>query len=131
MTFNVTSNAIAANENIHIDPDARYPYPETENWQKAIGAHHIWSSSDITVTRLEGGRLMASANVTLTAEDRYNFNPGQDDIATKVPDSERGVLEESGLAHQFDQSGTAAFTTQWIIGEPGTSDPLASEETAR
>lgn len=131
VTFNVTSDAIAVNDNVAINPDARFPYPQTENWQKAIGAHHVWSDSEVTVTRLEDGRLLATAEVTIHAEDRYNFNPGQADIATKVPDSERGVLEESGLAHQFDQSGTAEFTTQWIIGEPGTPNPLATEGASR
>lgn len=131
VTFNVTSDAIAVNEDVEINPDARFPYPKTENWQKAIGAHHVWSSSEVTVTRLEDGRLLATAEVTLHAEDRYNFNPGQKDIATKAPDSERGVLEESGLAHQFDQSGTAEYATQWIIGEPGTPNPYGSEGITR
>jgi len=118
VTFTVSGDPIAVNENVDTNPDARYPYPESENWQKAIGAHHIYSTSEVTVTRQEDGTLLASADITVDFEDRYNFNPGQADIATQVPDSERGVLEESGLAQQFDQVGQAELSTQWIIGSP-------------
>ena len=29
--------------------DTRYPYPATENWQKAIGAHTLWVEAAVTV----------------------------------------------------------------------------------
>lgn len=98
-------------------------YPATEDWQKAIGGHTQWSSATVTVTRQKDGSLKAEADVTLRAEDRYNFNPGQKDIATGAPDAKRGVLEESGLAHQYTQRGEAKFSTSWTIGAPGAAGP--------
>lgn len=100
-----------------------FGYPATEDWQKAIGGHSFWTDSEVTLTRLEDGRLQAEATITVTGEDRYNFNPGQADIATGTPDAERGRLEEAGLAHQYTQTGTATLTTSWIVGEPGQEVP--------
>lgn len=99
-------------------------YPETEDWQKAIGGHTQWSSAKVTVTRQQGGSLKATADVTLRAEDRYNFNPGQADIKTGAKDSERGVLEQSGLAQQYTQTGEAKYSTSWTIGKPGAASPV-------
>ena len=96
------------------------PYPETEDWQKAIGGHSVWSNSEITLTRQPDGTILATAEITLEAEDRYNFNPGQHDIETDAPDAVRGVLEECGLAHQFTQTGSTEFETSWTIGTPTT-----------
>lgn len=117
--FEMRSDAISVSST---DPNADYPYPRTEDWQKAIGGHAIWTGSEVTVTRLEDGRLLAEASITLHAEDRYNFNPDQQDIATGAPDALRGRLEQVGLAHQFTQTGTSELTTSWIIGDPGTTD---------
>lgn len=105
------------------DPNSA-SYPKTEDWQKAIGGHTQWSSASVVVTRQKDGSLMAQADVTLRAEDRYNFNPGQKDIKTGVPDAQRGVLEQAGLAHQFTQRGQAAYSTSWTIGAPGAAGPL-------
>jgi hypothetical protein len=99
------------------------PYPATEDWQKAIGGHSAWSNSEITLTRQDDGTIAARAVITLEAEDRYNFNPGQNDIATGAPDQLRGVLEESGLAQQFTQTGRSTFESTWTIGTPTPSAP--------
>lgn len=115
ITFQMRSDAFT------VGGSSRFPYPDTEDWQKAIGGHSAWTSSEVTVTRQEDGSLMAVADVTIHAEDRYNFNPGQADIATGAPDSERGVLEETGLAQQYTQTGEAEFQTAWIIGAPATT----------
>jgi hypothetical protein len=34
-------------------------------------------------------------------EDMYNFNPGQSDIATGIPDSDNGRFEVTGLGRQY------------------------------
>ncbi len=39
-------------------------------------------------------------------EEMYNFNPGQNDIATGVPDAVFGRLQVVGLGHEFRQIGT-------------------------
>lgn len=108
-----------------------FRYPASEDWQKAIGGHSFWSSADITVTRNADGTLDAKATVTIEAEDRYNFNPGQKDIATNVPDSERGVLEQTGLAHQFTQTGKASYVTEWTVGASQSPNVEAEEVSGR
>lgn len=118
ITFDITSGAIT------VGGSNAYPYPDTENWQKAIGGHPIWNSATVTVTPPSeaGGRPQFSMDYTLHAEDRYNFNPGQADIATGVPDATRGKLEQTGLAHQYTQYATLEREVSWTQGDiPGTT----------
>ncbi|HMG57561.1 MAG TPA: DUF4157 domain-containing protein [Kofleriaceae bacterium] len=113
--------------------DARYPYPATENWQKALGAHTIWieAAVTVTVTQLrdagseplpggvpapgEGSSSDAGpptfsrhfhVEMTIHAEDMYNFNPGNVDIATGTPDAANGRFEVTGLGHEYMNRGT-------------------------
>lgn len=89
---------------ITVGGDNRYPYPATENWQKAIGGHSVWIEADVSVEVDEAsGTRTFSINMTLHAEDRYNFNPSQQDIATGIPDSDNGRFEITGLGHEFMQ----------------------------
>jgi hypothetical protein len=113
ITFNITSGAIT------VGGSDAYPYPATENWQKAIGGHPIWNSATVTVTppTEAGGRPQFSMKYTLHAEDRYNFNPGQADIATGAPDATRGKLEQTGLAHQYTQYATLNRDVSWTQGD--------------
>lgn len=113
VTFNVTSGTVT------VGGSEEYPYPATENWQKAIGGHPIWNSATVTVTppTEAGGKPQFSMEYTLHAEDRYNFNPGQQDIATGVPDATRGKLEQTGLAHQYTQYSTLDRNVSWSQGD--------------
>jgi hypothetical protein len=98
--------------------DARYPYPATENWQKAIGAHTIWIEATVTVTvrapegtppdscPANGYERVFHVEMTIHAEDMYNFNPGAADIATGTPDSANGRFEITGLGHEYLNRGT-------------------------
>lgn len=79
----------------------RYPYPATENWQKAIGGHVIWAHAKVTVVTEPSLKRTFEARLTLEAEDMYNFNPSAKDIATGIPDSENGRFEITRLAHEF------------------------------
>lgn len=111
-TFEFTGTAIACQ-----GKGTDFPYPATENWQKAIGAHHIWLSGKVDVSQGRDGwefRLQ----LKIHAEDRYNFNPGAKDIKTGIGDAVNGRLECSGLGTQFDQSGELALTVSWPIGQP-------------
>ena len=54
---------------------------------------------------------------TITAKDRWNFNAGAGDIATKAKDDENGRFEELGWARSFDTSGTVTRTYTWKVGE--------------
>ncbi len=111
VTFDVTGGTIT------VGASERFPYPETEDWQKAIGGHPIWTSGTVTVTpSTSGGDPTFSMDMTLHAEDRYNFNPGQADIATGVPDATRGKLEQTGLAHQYTQYATLEREVTWTQG---------------
>lgn len=129
ITFNVTGGVIT------VGGDSRFPYPDTENWQKAIGGHSIWNSASVTVTppTEPGGEPTFSMDYTLHAEDRYNFNPGQNDIATGDPDEDRGLtLERTGLAHQYMQYSTAEREVTWTQGDiQGSTDVSNPEDSGR
>jgi len=92
-----------------------FPYPETENWQKAIGGHVIWLSGDAKVVE-KTGRMWLRLNMVLHAEDRYNFNPGAQDIVTGIPDSDNGIFEITGLAKQYTQTAELRRIVEWQYG---------------
>jgi hypothetical protein len=119
ITFEMTSNAVG------VGSSPGYRYPETENWQKAIGAHQIWLSANVTVTPGEDGQPTFSMDMTLHGEDRYNFNPGAADITTGTLDAENGVFEETGLAHQYMHYGQLQRHVAWS----GTPDPATTTIT--
>ncbi len=102
----------------------KFPYPTTENWQKAIGGHQIWMSATVSVK--PGDSPSFSMRMTLHAEDRYNFNPGAEDIATGTPDAANGRFELTGLAHQYMNYATLERDVTWTGGKPeaGTSKPV-------
>lgn len=81
--------------------------PTTENWQKALGGHRIWSTG--TVTYDETACLL-SAEITTEMEDFYNFNKGQVDIATGLPDNDNGRMEVLGWAKSFFSRGSVTTT---------------------
>lgn len=131
VTFEVTSGAIGVGST---EENAPFPYPATENWQKAIGGHSIWNSATVTVTppTEPGGEPQFSMDYTLHAEDRYNFNPDQEDIATGQPDAIRGLqLEQTGLAHQYMQYGTAERDVTWTRGDITTTTSTANPNEGR
>jgi hypothetical protein len=85
----------------------RYPYPATENWQKAIGAHSLWITADVTVTADPArGRRRFQVAMVVHMEDMYNFNPGNDDIETGIADEANGRFELTGLGHEFLNEGS-------------------------
>lgn len=97
--FEITSSAIT------VGGETGFPYPATENWQKAIGGHPIWISAVVHVYQDAGFREY-EMEFTLHMEDRYNFNPGQADIESGAPDSWNGQLSCTGLAHQYTNYAT-------------------------
>lgn len=88
-------------------------YPSTENWQKAIGAHQIWISADVTMDA-DGNIHMTS---TVHEMDRYNFNKGMQDIASGASDNENGRFETLGWAKSFNTVGEAKFDSTWEQGK--------------
>lgn len=129
--FQITSNPYSAGGNDKLNPDtARFPYPTTENWQKAIGAYKFWTSSDVHVEMGADGKRHYRMEVTLHAEDRYNFNPGAADIATGVADSANGRFEITGLAKQYMNYGESKRVVEWVEGD-GTSPTLSEPDVSR
>ncbi len=110
-SFQVTGTAIPCGSD---DPDlaALFPYPVTENWQKAIGAHSIWLSGSVSFT-MTGPERNFFAQITFHAEDRYNFNPDNKDINTGIPDDANGRFETSGLAQQYMNYSTLVRVVRW------------------
>jgi hypothetical protein len=93
--------------------NSQYPYPASENWQKAIGAHTVWISGRIDGKAAAGGQLDYDMTFTIHMEDMYNFNPGAKDIATGIPDSENGIFEVTGLAKQYMNIATMKRGVEW------------------
>ena len=94
---------------------SHFPYPATENWQKAIGAHAIWLSGsvDIITNAHDARGPLFKCQMTLHAEDRYNFNPGDQDIATSAKDEENGRFEQTRLAFGFDHFSELSRYLEW------------------
>ncbi|MCY1034599.1 hypothetical protein OV207_24315 [Corallococcus sp. BB11-1] len=114
VTFQITGSQIG------VGSSEQFPYPETENWQKAIGGHSTWNSATVTVYPPEqpGGKPRFEMDMTLHAEDRYNFNPGQADIATGAPDADNGRFERTGLGHQYTNYSQLQRHVTWTQGSP-------------
>ncbi|MBM7776471.1 uncharacterized protein YukE [Actinokineospora baliensis] len=97
-------------------PSGAQQYPETQNWQKAVGGYQIWSHGNVKV---EGNKV--TMVVTVEGQDRYNFNRGQADIATGASDNGNGRFTEIGWAKPFDTHGSMTKTVTWELGNPPTS----------
>ncbi|MDX2019444.1 MAG: hypothetical protein SF187_04335 [Deltaproteobacteria bacterium] len=115
--FPVTGNAIPCGAPAGKYPylSAMFPYPSTENWQKAIGAHQIWISGEVKAHKApnSNGEVLFEAIMILHAEDRYNFNVSDADIATGLPDSDNGRFERVGWGHQYDHFSTLQRYLKW------------------
>jgi hypothetical protein len=125
--FEMTGSAIAVGSK-----DPLFPYPATENWQKALGAHILWISAEVNVKPVGSGRNY-SMRMSLHAEDRYNFNPGAKDIATGIPDSENGVFEVTGLARQYMNYAVLIRQIEWqeaTLSAKSVSRPYDVREAA-
>jgi hypothetical protein len=83
----------------------RLPYPGTENWQKTIGGFIAWIEAHVRMENDQQSRRFI-VEMTLHAEDRYNFNPNNIDIGTGTPDEENGRFELCGLGKEFMNYGT-------------------------
>lgn len=101
-------------------------YPETENWQKTIGGYQQWSSANVQVK--DG---MVTMEITVHAEDHYNFNKGQDDIASGAPDDENGRFQAIGWAKGFDSYGSVTRTVTWPVGSPPPHYIVEPKESER
>ena len=102
--FSFTGPAIRCDQKPTDAPynSTHFPYPATENWQKAIGAHDIWLSATVQVQanhRNENPQFIM--DFTLYAEDQYNFNSESTDIATGALDDDNGRFVVVGFAKGY------------------------------
>lgn len=112
-------------EPVDVGQSALYHYPQTENWQKTIGAHKIYVSAHVRVTVDKAAdKRHFEIDLTVHMEDRYNFNPGGKDMKTKIPDSDNGRFQVTGLAKEFDVTGTAHIQIQDTM--PLSSSPQSN-----
>ena len=118
VTFQITSGGISVSES-----NDRFPYPDSENW----------NSATVTVTppTTPGGEPTFSMDMTVHAEDRYNFNPGQADIETGIPDSDNGRFEQTGLGQQYTQTGTVQRQVSWSQGDIENSTSTNPNQSGR
>lgn len=63
-------------------------------------------------------------------EDKYNFNRGQVDIATGLPDNENGAFEVLGWAKSFMSKGETTFEFSWRKGETFNQIPSLNQDTS-
>ncbi len=89
--------------------------PATENWQRTIGGHTMYTDTDVKV---EGDTV--TATVTVYARDRWNFNRDSSDIGSGTPDEVNGRFEELGWGKSFHSSGSITRTYTWKVGEQPT-----------
>ena len=84
------------------------PNGDTENWQKAIGRHCIWSKGLVKINE-EDCKL--DINFTTFVKDCYNFNPGQKDIGLGLPDDDNCLFSILGCANGFHSRGDISHST--------------------
>ncbi len=105
-SFNMTGQAV------NVGGQEQGNYPETENWQKAIGEHKIWGSASV-----EASGDTFTMRITVHAKDRYDFNKGMNDVKTGIDDAENGRWETLGWAKPFITRGTVTRTVTWTRGD--------------
>ncbi|MGY0502104.1 hypothetical protein ACWZHB_26755 [Nocardia sp. FBN12] len=116
--------ARTGNKNFKLTGDPTTGGTSTENWEKTIGGYQQWSHAN---ARVEGNRVVM--DVTVEAEDYYNFDNGKNDIATGAPDSDNGRFTEIGWAKPFESHGSVTRTVSWELGQPPSSGVTAESSS--
>lgn len=107
---------------------ARLVNSNTENWQKALGGHRIWGTGDVTYDPVS---CEYTLEISVDMEDFYNFNKGQVDIATGLPDDQNGRFEVLGWAKSFYSRGEVTRTVTWKRGEATTTTEIDGQPRRR
>ena len=89
--------------NFHSTSARSVPNGDSENWQKALGGHRIWSEGNVIYNQ---GDCKLDVEFTINVEDYYNFNPGQVDIASGLPDDDNCLFAIIGWANPFYSRGS-------------------------
>ena len=104
---------------VHVGEDDLYHQPATENWQKTLGKFYLWVDGHL---RRRGASGFEAA-VRIHVEDRYDFNPKEEDIAWGIPDEENGMLSLSGLGTPFMHHDLVYRTYRWKLDDPFDHPP--------
>ena len=112
---------IANNDLFYISGDYFTVNASTENWQKTIGGHKVWFRGKV-IFNPENCTYYLTLYVKM--EDLYNFNLGQQDIATGLRDIENGRFSTLGWAKQFFTHGAFTVQKEW---QKGALDNVKSE----
>jgi hypothetical protein len=99
-------------------------YPVTENWQKAVGAHFVWISADVTVDNAKFKMI-----TTVHEIDRYNFNKGMSDIKSGTPDEVNGRFAVLGWAKSFNTVGKMVRVVTWNKGDIENSSTIKKSKS--
>lgn len=124
--FQMTGTALRADYRTQ-----RFPYPVTENWQKALGAYDFWVSADVHVEKNTSGKIHFTMEMILHVEDMYNFNPDENDNATGIPDKENGQFSITGLAKPYINYATLTRYIEWSGLHIGSSAMIKKEPSQR
>jgi len=81
------------------------PQPATANWQKAIGGCSCWIYGSYYKSGSTG-----ILSIYIKIKDRYNFNAGEVDIETGLPDNIFGRFSVLGWAKEFTSVGTYIYS---------------------
>lgn len=117
-----------------------FPYPATENWQKALGAYAFWISGTVGAVVTPGtgpgparlDNVQFELTLTVHVEDMYNFNvDGAVDIATGIPDGANGRFEVTGLARQYLNYDEISRTVSWTGGATDAFSPSLGDRIDR
>ncbi|MET8360872.1 RHS repeat-associated core domain-containing protein [Micromonospora sp. NPDC005171] len=86
-------------------------YPESENWQKALGDHNVWGSAKVA---RKGEKV--TMTITVHAADFYDFNPNNKDVRSGLSDDDNGRFATLGWAKPFLTQGSLTRTVTWVPG---------------
>jgi len=124
--YSFTGSGLGAGNIGNAVMNERFPYPETEDWQKTIGSHFIWLSGNVTVTLDSNGKPEFELDLTLHAEDKYQYVSNLQDIASLIKDDENVRLETAGLAKPYMHYSYLTRTVKWAANPTLAVGPVSA-----
>ena len=111
--------------------NANGSYAATENWQKTLGGYMIWGDGDVEVNASSTSSQATGCFtmvININALDRYNFNRGESDMASGLPDDHNGRFVIFGWAHSFKAYGSLTREVKWVKGKIDTSTTVSDSD---
>jgi hypothetical protein len=97
-----------------------------ENWFYAVGSTRSNVTGVVTVTPGSDGEPQVGLDYQANAWDRYNWDQGKGVTigSMEVPDGQMARLHTTGLAQEFDMSGSSSTKHYDLGGSSPNKDPL-------